>query len=915
MGITNFTLNTINNTSANGSAGYQNFTCTNSTTLNVGQNYSVTITNGTQYNENVRIWLDMNNNGTFETVELIFTSDDKRVHTGTLNIPATAVANTALRLRVTSDYFSNTNITPCGAVQYGQHEDYTVILLANQAPTADFTSPSANTCNRTISFFDNTQGGATSWKWYFGDGDSSSVQNPTHTYQSAGTYTVTLYVENANGTSSIEKTDFVTIYGSPGPNAAACAPQTTGTCCGIGIYRVQLADIDNSSAAATEGYQDFTCSAQTNLISGSNYTIQIKTGTQFAENVRVWIDFNNNNSFESGELVMSTNNVQENHSANFSIPSNATINTPLRMRVISDYNGITSPCNNVQYGQAEDYTIYILPNTIPPVSNFVANFTTTCTGIVSFTDQTQNNPTSWVWYFGNGDSSTVQNPTYTYSTAGVFTVTLITTNQYGTDTLIRTNYINFTGNSGPIAISCQPITTSHCCGIGIANVTLNSINNTTAVGTDSYQDYTCTQQTELFVSANYSISVRTGTQYVENVVVWIDYNNDGVFSNTNEIVMNSTGVLQNHSTNFTVPTTAVLNQPLRMRVISDYNTIVAACDNVAYGQVEDYTVTVRENTNPPVAQFSANTTTSCNGVISFTDESQNQPTEWKWYFGDGDSSSVQNPTHVYTTTGTFTVQLITTNAFGTNSVQRTNYITITATNGPLAANCSPATTGTCCGIGIYNVTFNTINNTTQPGTDGYRDYSCSHTTTIERGRNYAISIRTGTQYSEYVRVWIDLNNNGNFENSEEVFSSSAVQFHNGTITIPANFSLLNTGLRMRVASDYNTIANACNEVVWGQFEDYTVIITTNTSAKNQVYTNNFSVYPNPNTGNFILKYTTTHHSELRVTDMLGKIIYTEMVNANELKSKEINLSDVKAGVYLLTITNQNEKIVSKLIIE
>lgn len=74
---------------------------------------------------------------------------------------------------------------------------------------------------------------------------------------------------------------------------------------------------------------------------------------------------------------------------------------------------------------------------------FVATTTSgTMPHTVGFTDQSTNNPTSWSWDFGDGGTSSQQNPSYTYSTAGCYTVNLEVINQYGSNTETKTNYIS-----------------------------------------------------------------------------------------------------------------------------------------------------------------------------------------------------------------------------------------------------------------------------------------------------------------------------------------------------------------------------------------------------------------------------------------------------------------------------------------
>ena len=70
---------------------------------------------------------------------------------------------------------------------------------------------------------------------------------------------------------------------------------------------------------------------------------------------------------------------------------------------------------------------------LPPVADFSVNVTTTCTGMVQFTDNTMLFPEEWLWDFGDGTTSDEQNPSHTYYTSGDYTVTLTATNPAGSD--------------------------------------------------------------------------------------------------------------------------------------------------------------------------------------------------------------------------------------------------------------------------------------------------------------------------------------------------------------------------------------------------------------------------------------------------------------------------------------------------
>lgn len=304
-------------------------------------------------------------------------------------------------------------------------------LNVSYNPCTNFTHHnSGGACGSTIAFADSSLNLPNSWYWSFGDGTTSTQANPTHNYTTAGTYSVKLKTCNSFGCDSITKNIIVSL-GNP-PSAALCTPEAASPCCTYGIYNVTFNTINNSSGASTEGYKDFTCTASTTVISGHTYNVSITTGPSYYETVEVWIDFNNNGTWDSGELVYSSVDVLTNHTGTISIPTTTILNTPLRMRVGDDENSYTLTGCSVPYeGQYEDYTVIISPNSLPPTTNFSYLSTNSCTGSFSFTDLSTNNPTSWQWNFGDGGLSSLQNPTHAYALSGTYTVTLIAANSFG----------------------------------------------------------------------------------------------------------------------------------------------------------------------------------------------------------------------------------------------------------------------------------------------------------------------------------------------------------------------------------------------------------------------------------------------------------------------------------------------------
>ena len=95
---------------------------------------------------------------------------------------------------------------------------------------------------------------------------------------------------------------------------------------------------------------------------------------------------------------------------------------------------------------------------------------------------------------------------------------------------------------------------------------------------------------------------------------------------------------------------------------------------------------------PPVAQFSYNVLSSCSKVVTFQDESNNNPTQWLWSFGDGVTSALQNPSHTYAATGTYNVKLQAINNYGIDSIDQVIEINEPISNFPMLEDFEENTT-------------------------------------------------------------------------------------------------------------------------------------------------------------------------------------------------------------------------------
>jgi len=125
--------------------------------------------------------------------------------------------------------------------------------------------------------------------------------------------------------------------------------------------------------------------------------------------------------------------------------------------------GLTKDMDGVDYNNPPSMGAfehpYVPPVGYPPVASFTSSVTKLFTSqVVLFLDSSTNTPTTWLWNFGDGFTSSLQNPSHTYTTANLYTVTLTASNAYGSDSEIKVNYIEV--NNPP-----DPITNADCNGL------------------------------------------------------------------------------------------------------------------------------------------------------------------------------------------------------------------------------------------------------------------------------------------------------------------------------------------------------------------------------------------------------------------------------------------------------------------
>jgi len=475
--------------------------------------------------------------------------------------------------------------------------------------------------NYPVHFGDLSLGSPTSWHWNFGDNQTSTYQNPTHNYTQVGFYDVTLTIQKGTKSDTETKQDYIEVYNPLVANfstnktqalpndpiqftdLSAGSPDTWKWDFGNGlfstvqnpvffysvpgVYSVELMVKANwrADSLTKTSYITILPPLVSNFVADTTFTL-INEAIQFTDlssggpNTWKW-DFGN------GQFSAIQNPIFV-----YSVPGIYSVELLVKSGWRADSLTKTNYITIVE----------------PLTAAFVADTTLALTGeSIHFTDLSQGNPDSWFWDFGNGESSTLQNPEIQYNSPGFYTIKLIVANDWFTDTLIIENYITV----------IEPLIT-------------NFMASKTLAFTENAIQFTDLSQ--------------------GNPEIWHwDFGNGQVSS------------LQNPVYTYTFPGVYSIS-------------LVVANNWLTDSMVKENYITVVQTL---VSNFKADTTFAWLGhTTQFTDLSIGNPTIWWWNFGDQKTSQVQNPAHVYTLEGTYTVVLAVANQYQSDYEFKLSYITI-----------------------------------------------------------------------------------------------------------------------------------------------------------------------------------------------------------------------------------------------
>ncbi len=457
-------------------------------------------------------------------------------------------------------------------------------------PVAAFSSSVQNgAAPLTVKFYDQSVStGVTSYAWNINN-DSTidyTVRNPSHTFTTAGNYTVKLIVTNTRGSDSEIKTSFIQVTSS---GSAPKAQFTSNTTQGGSPLTVQFTDQSTGTSPMTYhwDFSDGTGNLAENSMQNPVWRFWEDAGTSYTVTLTV------TNAYGSDTITKT---------------------------------------NYITLGDSQPTTP-------------VAAFTSSCQSgiaplIVKFTDQSAGAPQTYAWDFTNDKmaDSTEKSPSFTYSTAGNYTVNLTIANANGKDSEIKTNYI--TVSSAGIMPNPSPI-------VAPAKLPTAQFSASTTSG----QAPLAVQFTDKSVST-------TATTYQ-----W-DVNNDGTTDYT----------VKNPSHTFT----SAGNHTVKLTV-----TNASGSDS----EIKTNYVRVTSSGIAPKAQFTSNTTQGKSPlIVQFTDQSTGTaPVTYHWDFSDGAGNlaenSMKNPVWRFwdNVATSYTVTLTVTNAYGSDTITKTNYITLGAT--------------------------------------------------------------------------------------------------------------------------------------------------------------------------------------------------------------------------------------------
>ena len=324
---------------------------------------------------------------------------------------------------------------------------------------------------------------------------------------------------------------------------------------------------------------------------------------------------------------------------NFGDGNTSTAENPSHTYAIAGTYTVSLTATKASGSNTNTQNSYITVSAAPGASFYASETSGTAPFTVEFTDTSTNSPTSWLWNFGDGNTSKIENPTNTYTTAGNYTVSLTVTNGAGSNTDTQTDYLSV------VDIPESSFYASETSG--------------TAPFTVQFTDTSTNSPT--YWSWNFGDSQTSTEQSPSHT-----YTDPGTY---------------------TVSLTAANTAGSKQTTQSDYVQVSAT-------PVIETTVAKTATPTPvptfPAISFSGTPTSGPAPLnVQFSLSTSGSPTSLLWDFGDGGTSTELNPNYTYVIPGTYTVILTAKYPEGSKPVTKSSYITVNEGSGSTGSPLSP----------------------------------------------------------------------------------------------------------------------------------------------------------------------------------------------------------------------------------
>ncbi len=609
-----------------------------------------------------------------------------------------------------------------------------IVTVTEPAPVAGFAgAPTTGTAPLDVVFADQSTGAITTWAWDFGDGATSAAQNPTHTYTTAGTYTVSLTVTGPGGSDTATTAGLVTVT-EPAPVAAFASNPTSGTA------PLNVTFTDQSTGAITTWAWDFGDGATS---AAQSPTHTYTTAGTYTVSLTVTGPGGSDTATTAGLVTVTEPAPVAAFASNptsGTAPLNVTFTDQSTGAITTwawDFgDGATSAAQSPThtYTTAGTYTVSLTVTgpggsdtattaglvtvTEPaPVAAFASNPTSGTAPLnVTFTDQSTGAITTWTWDFGDGATSAAQSPTHTYTTAGTYTVSLTVTGPGGSDTATTAGLVTVTEPAPVAAFASNPTSGTAPLNVTFTDQSTGAITTWTwdfgDGATSAAQSPTHTYTTAGTYTVSLTVTGPGGSDTATTaglvtvtepapVAAFASNPTSGTAPLNVTFTDQSTGAITTWAWDFGDGATSAAQSPTHTYTTAGTYTVSLTVTGPGGSDTATTAGLVTVTEPAPVAAFASNPTSGTAPLnVTFTDQSTGAITTWAWDFGDGATSAAQSPTHTYTTAGTYTVSLTVTGPGGSDTATTAGLVTVTEP-APVAAFASNPTSGTA----PLNVTF------------------------------------------------------------------------------------------------------------------------------------------------------------------------------------------------------------------